>query len=434
MANRDVPFVDGMKIGLGYNRLTGEVMPSKGAVGPSVSGLGQAGGQQVSIDCVTVEDVESLHKSLGVSVDAGGSYMGFSGSAKVDYVSACDFSSFSTYVLVRVSVQNAFNSLDEPELSPDANELVVAGNPDRFRQRFGDTFIAGVRSGGEYFAIYQLTSTSQSERESLAVQVHAAFNGVVASASLNTAINSATEHSTSHLQVQVHVFRQGTISEADLNLEDIMHTAKTFPVNVSAANAFPYTVQLQDYSRLRNPNDHFNYIDIQNQQDVLADLAQKRFAFLALRDDFAYILKHVEDFQNADGSAADRAAVVAEQRKVTDAINIMQGQASACSRDASKCTFTPFDVGDFVKPVLKPATVTPTGPLVSVPMWDTEDMANNGGEVTFGDGNTVSRPVRNPSDCISTSCGCPRWNGVIPAESSSDRIPALVPKCRRVRP
>jgi hypothetical protein len=389
MANRDVPFVDGMKIGLGYNRLTGDVMPSKGAVGPSVSGLGQAGGQQVAIDCVTVEDVESLHKSLGVSVDAGGSYMGFSGSAKVDYLSSCDFSSFSTYVIVRVSVQNAFTSLDEPELSPDASELVVNGNPARFRERFGDTFIAGVRSGGEYFAIYQLTSTSQSERESLAVQVHAAFSGVVAYAQLNTAINRATEHSSSHLQVQVHVFRQGTISEADLNLEDIMKTAKGFPLNVSAGNAFPYTVLLQDYSRLRNPNDQFNYIDIQNQQDTLADLAKKRFQFLALRDDYSYILKHLEDFQNADGTPADRQAVVAEQHKVVDAINTMEAQASACSRDASKCSFTAFDTGDFVKPVLKPTTVTPTGPLVTVPMWDTEDMANNGGEVTFGDGTTV---------------------------------------------
>jgi hypothetical protein len=389
MANRQVPFTDGMKIGLGYNRLTGEVMPTKGAAGPSISGLAQAGGQQVSIDCVTVEDVESLHKSLGVSVDAGGSYMGFSGSAKVDYLSSCDFSSFSTYVVVRVSVQNAFNSLDEPELSADAAELVVAGNSARFRERFGDTFIAGVRSGGEYFAIYQLTSTSESERESLAVQVNAAFSGVVASAELSTAINSATARSASHLQVQVHVFRQGTISEADLNLEDIMTTAKTFPIDVSAGNSFPYAVLLQDYSRLRNPNDRFNYIDIQNQQDTLADLAKKRFQFLALRDDYSYMLKHLDDFQNADGTPADRPAVVAEQHKVVDAINAMEAQASACARDASKCQFTAFDTGQFVKPVLKPTTVTPAGPLVTVPMWDTEDMANNGGEVTFGDGTTV---------------------------------------------
>ncbi|MEV6521759.1 PASTA domain-containing protein [Longispora sp. NPDC051575] len=386
MAHREVPFSNGMKIGVGYDRLTGDVLPSAGAVGPSVSGVAQAGGQQVSSDCVIVQDVETLHKSLGVSVDAGGSYMGFSASAKVDYVSGCDFSSFSTYALVRVSVQNAFLSLDEPVLSPDAHQLVVNGDPERFRHRFGDTFISGIRTGGEYFAIYQLTSTSQSERETLAVQVHAAFNGGLTSAELNTAINTATERSQSHLAVQVHVFRQGTVSHADLGIDDIMRTAKTFPVDVSGERAFPYAVLLQDYSRLRQPNDQFNYLDIQNQQETLADLAKRRFEFLQLRDDYSYILKHLADFQNPDGSAVDRQKVAADQRAVIDAVNTMQQQAARCSRDASRCEFTAFDVGAFEKPVLKPGAPTPAGPLVTVPMWNTEEHALEGGTVTFATG------------------------------------------------
>jgi hypothetical protein len=326
-----IEFTDGMKFGLGYNRLTGGVLPSPAVTG-STSAVSGATGQQVSIDCVTIEDVESLHKSLGISVDAGGSYMGFSGSAKVDYVHSCDLSSFSTYVLVRVSVQDAFESIDAPVFSPDASDLLKAGNTVRFRERFGDSYIEGIRKGGEYFAIYQLTSTDQSERESLAVNVHAAFNGVLASAQLNSAINSAVSSSKSHLEVQVHVFRQGTVSTADLSVDDIMATARQFPVAVSGDKAFPYSVQLQDYTALKNPNDNFTFYDIQQQQDVLADLARKRFEFLTLRDNVSYILKHSDAFANPDGSAVDRDALSKTSDDVTSQINTMETEASACAR------------------------------------------------------------------------------------------------------
>jgi len=342
VGNQIIEYTEGMKIGHGYNRLTGDVLGSP-AVQGATSGVQGAGGQQVSLDCVTIQDVSSLHKSLGISVDAGGSYMGVSASAKVDYVHSCDFSSFSTYVLVRVSVRDAFESVDSPAFCPEAIDLIKNDNPERFRARFGDSYIAGIRKGGEYFAIYQLTGSDETEKESLGVSVHAAFNGLVASGELNVSIKSATSSSKSHLEVQVHVFRQGSIGTADLNVEDIMATARQFPVAVAGDKAFPYAVQLQDYAGLQSPNDAFNYYDIKNQQDVLEDLAKKRFEFLALRDDLKYILKHSEDFENADGTPVDREALSAQYDQTVDAINTMQTEAAACSRDAGHCTFTTFD-------------------------------------------------------------------------------------------
>jgi hypothetical protein len=116
--------------------------------------------------------------------------------------------------------------------------------------------------------------------------------------------------------------------------------------------AFPYAVLLQDYDGLKNPNDQFVFIDIQNRQDVLEDLARKRFEFLALRDDLKYILKHSEDFQNSDGTPVDRDKVTKDYDEVVDAINTMQMEASACTRDASKCSFTKLDIAKFAVPKL----------------------------------------------------------------------------------
>ncbi|WP_162907927.1 hypothetical protein [Allorhizocola rhizosphaerae] len=368
MASNEIPFHNNMKFGKGFNRLTGEVLASP-AVKGTTSVLQQAGGQLVKIDCVTIQDVARLHEQLGIDVAASGSHGPFSGDAKVQFASECDFSSFSTYVVVRVSVQNAFESFDDPVFTPDAEELLINNNPTRFRERFGDCYIHGVKTGGEYFAIYQMTSTSKSERQSLSVEVNAAFDGVISSADLSAKVRTAKSQSTSHLEVGVHVFRQGAISEADLDRDDIMRTAKGFPPAVAGPNAFPYSVTVQNYTTLRNPNDQFNFIEIGNQQDVLADLMRKRFEFLELRDDYSYILKHPADFQNHDGTAIDLDKVDRTRLEIITAVNTMQREAVACSKNPGACSFTQFDAGRFEaeKPQLKQGVEIPPPPPNAMP-------------------------------------------------------------------
>ena len=55
-----------------------------------------------------------------------------------------------------------------------------------------------------------------------------------------TAIANATSSSRSRVSVSCQVFRQGTVSTAGLTVEDILATAKQFPIGVSGDKAFPY--------------------------------------------------------------------------------------------------------------------------------------------------------------------------------------------------
>jgi len=59
---------------------------------------------------------------------------------------------------------------------------------------------------------------------------------------------------------------------------------------------YPYAMDIADYDTLKLTNDCFDQIDIQDQQDVLQDLAQKRFAFLMRANDIDYVLEHLSDF------------------------------------------------------------------------------------------------------------------------------------------
>ncbi len=398
-----IEYIPGMKVGFGYNRLTGEALGSPSVQGP-ISAVQGAAGQQVAIDCVTIQDVQALHDSLGISIEAGGSYMGASGSAKADYINKCDFSSFSTNVMVRVSVLNAFESYDAPVFSPDAAELLLANNTDRFHDRFGDSFISGIRKGGEFFAIYQITGSDESEKESLALSVHAAFNGIVASGELNVDIKKAKESSKSHLEVQVHVFRQGDSTIADLTIEDIMATARQFPVAVAGGNSFPYAVQLQDYAQLKSPNDNFSYYVIKNQQDVLEDLAKKRFEFLQLRDNLKYILSHSEDFVNSDDTPIDKNTLSKSYDDVINQINTMQDEMKACSLDPGQCKFDTFDTSKISVPklgknqeevwVARGAILANQDPLALALRNQQPEAARRGFDIGMGvaEGNTLAGP------------------------------------------
>jgi len=123
MAARLVRFQEGMKLGHGYDLLNGVSLASP-AVQGAISTIQDAGGQTVTKSFLRIDDQKTLHETIGVNVDAGGSYFGIGGDIKVQYARECNLSQFATHVMVHVSVEDAFESFDDPVLTPDANDLL----------------------------------------------------------------------------------------------------------------------------------------------------------------------------------------------------------------------------------------------------------------------------------------------------------------------
>jgi N-acetylneuraminic acid mutarotase len=343
-----VPFQNGMKIGFGYDLLNGAPLHNpavQGAISPIV------GGQNVLSSFLRIDDLKTLHETIGVNVDAGGSYFGVGGDVKVQYAKECNVSDFATHVMAHVSVEDPFENFDNPVLTPEATDLLKnVGAPEslRFRQRFGDVFIDGLQKGGEYFATWEIVSTDQAVRERIATVVEAGFNDILAAAHLDVDVQSASATTSAHVEVHVHVFQAGSIDHTDQTMADILQKAHDFPPTVAGNLAVPFAVSLADYNTLALPNDRFNFLQIQNQRDVLAEHAQKRFDFLTRRNAISYARQHPDQF------VADDTQLAKELNDITGAINKMEAEASACLADASQCTFTPFDISDFPLPPPRP--------------------------------------------------------------------------------
>ena len=359
-------FSPGMDVGIGVNLLTGEALV-QGVTGTVTTP--DAAGQNIQSRIIRIDDISSLHTALGVDVSASGSYMGFSASAKMDYADSCGFNEHSIYLLVSVIVTNSLTRMDSPVLIPEATLLLQNQKSDRFRQRFGDVFVAGIHTGGEYFAIFQITGTDESEKESLSTTVSASFSTIGASADLNVAINKAKQSSHSHLDMRVFTFQNGGADTTqDQDPGQIMAKAHGFAPSLTGANshfAVAYSILPESYLTLNLPGDAANPIDIENQKEMLATNFKTRNELMLLINNIDYILlsqaQNHNEFEpfDSDALSADRNRLAADFDKITS-------EASACMRDATTCHLASFQPPS--KPLPKRLPAQPAAPF-PLPDW-----------------------------------------------------------------
>jgi hypothetical protein len=338
-AQTEIPFLDGMKVGLGYDVLTGVATKSPAVLGSSLTAPAGAGGQIVKTTLQIVQESSVLRQALGISVDASVGNLFGDASAKFKFASDIAVNSFSLYVVVGVEVFNATRTLDNPVLSLEASDLLREHQNARFRDRFGDRFILGIKTGGEYFAIYKVESLDTTERTSIAAEIHARAGApVVAGGTLDADISSKIAASRSKLDVSVYVYQAGgSNTGTETTLDAIMQKARVFPTLVGVDQGVPYSMLVHDYTELALPGDGLTFVDVQNQQDVLTFNAGLLDGFGAVINDIDFIRKNIDQFKNADGSSVDDAVLAKARKDCLQQIDAIHLQMSRCSDDATAC-------------------------------------------------------------------------------------------------
>ena len=337
----NIPWSQGMNYGLGVNLLNGDIAGKAvdpGAVTPPT----QAAGQTTSYNLTLINSFEELYSSLGISVDAGGQYGLFSASGKFNYAKESNFNSQSTFLLARCVVENAFTQDEDPQIRPEASALFQQGKADLFQQRYGDGFVRGMLTGGEFFAVISITSTSKEEQESIAASLQAQYGELFASIEVDTSLNSKTKSQLSGSTLSVSTYqRGGTGDDQSLtaDIASVMARLKVFPEQVKN-NPVPYDVQVASYNTLALPEGP-NPIDIQAQKDALVDYARIHLKLLTLANDIEFLQLHPEFFEDPpDGATLDK-----WQDFVVNEINQLTRQASTCvDNPVGGCPLLPFQL------------------------------------------------------------------------------------------
>lgn len=241
-------------IGMGFNIDTGL------AVGTALENFSVksdpiAPGQQVSASITIVNTHDQLMEQLGMSFEAQGRYGFFSASAKASFSSSTNFNSSSTFVVAKCIVKNPFQRGDNFHVKQEAQDLLNSHNVEGFKKAYGDSFVRGLQTGGEFYAVIRITSISQSMQTKLGVTLQAEMNGLVASGGFQAEYNKSMESESTRSEYSATMFqRAGTGADISpvVEISDLIERYKNFP-GIALKSAFPYETEIATYDTLPLP-------------------------------------------------------------------------------------------------------------------------------------------------------------------------------------
>lgn len=242
------------EIGMGFNSESGLAVGTaldSFAVQPDAS----APGQEVCASISIVSSHEELMTKLGMSFDAQGRYGLASASAKVEFSESSTYNSTSTFLVARCIVRNPFRRGKNFRLTQTAKDLLQALRFDEFRKAFGDSFVRGLQTGGEFYSVIRITSVSSTTQTELAVALQAAFNGLMAAVEFKGRFETANLNATTKSEFIASMFQRagsGIESSPTVEISEVLARYKSFPA-IARSSAFPYETELAAYETLPLP-------------------------------------------------------------------------------------------------------------------------------------------------------------------------------------
>jgi hypothetical protein len=344
-----IPYNETLDLGKGINSLTGL---AKGKIFTSFdfTETTAAQGQAVDFKMDQIESTEQLYSSLGISIEAEGRYGLFSASGKFQLAQESNFNSHSIFLLLKVRVKNAVKRIQNYKIDPNIIEILKEGKTDRFQRGFGDSFIEGIITGGEFFALYELICTDENSKQEMSAELNVSYGAFGAGFDLSAKFNQTVQSASSKKNLKIITYQTGGKGlQLVTNPDEIVARAKAFPDLVKDNLGVPYEVIYSSYETLASLPEGPNYVDLENKKFVLDSYSKDIVELRTTYNDLKYILFNPEEFEkdNEDLDENDIIAIHNTAKAVSDNINEYTKHASVCADSPSQCeTFTPSSVID----------------------------------------------------------------------------------------
>lgn len=325
---RRVTFND-EEIGMGFDSATGF------AVGSALQDFTiqenpVAAGQEVSASITIVNSHEELQERIGMSFEAQGRYGIYSGSAKARFSEQTNYNSTSTFLVASVVVENPLRRGKGFRVTEQAKALLDSNRLDEFKTAFGDSFVRGLQTGGEFSSVIRITSVSMSKQTELAASLQAEANGLVASGSFKAEFTEANAESHTKSEfVAVMYQKAGSGAEISPTVEiaEVVKRFKEFPV-IAKASAAAYETEVVTYDTLPLP-----LPTPEEQEDflfALADAREKKLRYIQTRNDLEFALRNPSFFEQKPEAGLLTASIDTYTKLInavmTHAISLARGQ------------------------------------------------------------------------------------------------------------
>ena len=327
----EIASTDEAVLGMGFDSVLGEFR-SVGVQGAATdpSAMGQVGGSQFS----RVTSWEEISKVVRVDAEVSAQFGIAGGSAKFSFADKMRASSQFTTVMVSINALNALVQIPSARLTPDASQLLAAGDTQRFAERFGDKFVRGIKTGGEFFGFIQIKAQSREREKQVAGEIGA--NYLTASVKVSASLDE--ELRTGLLTIDAFSWQTGGTVELHTDIDSMSNAARAFGASVKTLGT-PVTAIVDDYTELDLPKGP-SPLAIAEKRSFLSRMVSFMNRARQLSADIDYALLNPGFFEQMDAAVIEQLQALAP---AVDAIrNQIKARVSACLNDLEACDqFTP---------------------------------------------------------------------------------------------
>ena len=289
------------RIGMGFNSESGLAVGTPFDLDAlEVEADPDAPGQRVLSTITIVNSHEELMETMGMSMEAQGRYGFFSGALKAQFASSTKYNSTSTFLMAKVIVQNPLKRATELRLTEEARKVldVPGTGVENFTRAFGDSFVRGLQSGGEFYAVMRITSMTTSSQSDLAVELEAEYNGLAAAGSFMGKFQEAKLNETSRAEFSATVYqRAGAGEDAGMvtDVGEVLARVKAFP-RIVEDDPVAYEVEVATYDTLPLP------LPVPEEEDsfllALRDARERKLRYVQTRNDLEFARSHPEYYED----------------------------------------------------------------------------------------------------------------------------------------
>jgi hypothetical protein len=173
-----------------------------------------------------------------------------------------------------------------------AQALLDALRFDEFKQAFGDSFVRGLQTGGEFYSVIRITSVSSAKQVELSASLQAEANGLIAGGSFEGQFAQANASASTRSEFTATMYQKaGTGAQISPTVEigEVITRFKNFPA-IASASAVAYETEVATYDTLPLP------VPTPEEQEAfmfaLLDAREKKMRYIQTRNDLEFALRN----------------------------------------------------------------------------------------------------------------------------------------------
>lgn len=282
-------------------------------------------GQSRETDVWRMETSSDMEQLFGASAELGYSIpvLGGGTSLKTTYLKRHTLSAYTLSYVIRSSVWLPETMVQSPQLNNEARGILAQGAQGfpMFRSSFGDGFVRGIVSGGEYYGVINIKTSSEGDMRAVSSTLKNSYLGANATASFTSA--SSQVSTVSEMTVN-QVYHGGPALPTPNSAADLARNADTQAqyLLTHPTSGTPISVDVADY--LMFPEYYGVYIDLgYERRALLAELQRNYLEYVFVQNTLQYIENNQQEFRF---NPATRNAVLAEIRTKKNQINSVLAQ------------------------------------------------------------------------------------------------------------